>query len=29
MGRRLLPNGVQIDAAGKSKAEVLDEAVYI
>ena len=29
MGRRLLPNEVQIDVAGKSKAEVLEEAVCI
>lgn len=29
MGRRLLPNEVQIDVAGKSKAEVLEEVVCI
>ena len=29
MGRRLLPNEVQIDVAGKSKAEVCEEAVCI
>ena len=29
MGRRLLPNEVQIDVAGRSKAEVLEEAVCI
>ena len=29
MGRRLLPNEVQIVVAGKSRAEVLEEAVCI
>lgn len=29
MSRRLLPNEVQIDVAGKSKAEILEEAIYI
>ena len=29
MGRRLLPNEVQIDVAGKSRAEGLEEAICI
>ena len=29
MSRRLLPNEMQIDVAGKSEAEVLEEAVCI